>query len=86
MHRHVELLLGRLATDPTLLERFARQPREVLREQGFALTEVELEALASTAPAALRALSAALDDRLRRASFELRARRGGAPESGPDET
>src|SRR5262245_35037453 len=50
-HRNVETLIGRLATDPALRRRFAHDARAVLkelREQGYELTPVEREALAST--------------------------------------
>lgn len=67
MHRNVEVLIGRLATDSALQRRFARQPREALAIQGLELTEVERAALAALDPEALRAFSAALDARLRRA-------------------
>lgn len=68
MHRNVEVLIGRLATDPELQRRFAEQPFEVLRDQGLELTRVELVALAATDTEALRAFTRALDARLRRAS------------------
>lgn len=67
MHRNVEVLIGRLATDPELQRRFARRPREALATQGLELSEVERTALAALDPRALRAFSAALDARLRRA-------------------
>jgi hypothetical protein len=70
MHKHVEQLLGRLATDPKLRRRFAANPGALLRElaeSGLELTEIEFEALATTDPEALRAFAAALDARLRRA-------------------
>jgi hypothetical protein len=70
MHKHVEQLLGRLATDPKLRRRFAANPEALLRElaeSGLELTEVELEALATTDPEALRSFAAALDARLRKA-------------------
>jgi hypothetical protein len=69
MHRNVEVLIGRLATDPGLQSRFAEQPFEVLNEQRLELTEVEIAALAATDPEALRAFTAALDTRLRKASL-----------------
>jgi len=72
MHKNVELLLGRLATDPKLRRRFAANPERVLRElaeQGLELTLVELEALAALAPAAIRSFADALDARLRKASL-----------------
>jgi hypothetical protein len=68
MHKNVEIVIGRLATDRKLQDRFAVEPREVLREQGLELSEVETAALAATDPRALRALSAALDSRLCKAS------------------
>lgn len=70
MHKHVEQLLGRLATDAKLRRRFAANPGALLREltaSGLDLTDVELEALATTDPEALRAFAAALDPRLRKA-------------------
>jgi len=69
MHRNVEVLIGRLATDPKLRRRFAAYPEALLRELadgGLELTEIELEALAETDPAALRSFAAALDARLRK--------------------
>jgi hypothetical protein len=78
MHRHVEVLIGRLATDPELQRRFAEQPFAVLHEQRLELTEVEIAALAATAPAALRAFTEALDTRLRKASWR---RPGGEPQT-----
>lgn len=70
MHRNVEQLLGRLATDPELRRRFAANPERVLRElvgAGLELTEVELAALAATRPESIHSFAAALDARLRRA-------------------
>lgn len=72
-HRNVETLIGRLATDPTLRRRFTQDPATVLgelRDQGVELTPVEIEALASTDPDALRAFAEALDRRIRKAAFE----------------
>ena len=69
MHKTVELLIGRLATDSKLRRRFAASPEAVLRElveSGLELTEIELAALAATPPEALRSLAATLDARLRR--------------------
>jgi hypothetical protein len=68
-HRNVETLIGRLATDPAARRRFAEDPVAALREfreQGYELTPVEHEALATTDAGALRALARALDARLRR--------------------
>jgi hypothetical protein len=81
MHKNVEVLIGRLATDQELQSRFAEQPSQVLREQRLELTEIELAALAATDPQALRAFTAALDTRLRKASlgFEIRRTSGATP-------
>jgi hypothetical protein len=77
MHRNVEVLIGRLATDPDLRDRFARAPFDVLREQRLELSEVEIAALAATNPDAFRALAAALDARLRRAPLTAESRTAG---------
>jgi hypothetical protein len=71
MHKHVEILIGRLATDPGLLSRFVDDPTRALRElleQGLELTEIEIAALAAIDPRALRALASSLDGRLRKAA------------------
>jgi len=75
MHKNVEIVIGRLATDPGLQDRFALHPHEVLRELGFELSQVEIAALAATDPRTLRALTAALDARLCKASRALESRR-----------
>src|SRR5262245_50080169 len=69
--RNVETVLGRLATDPDLLHRFQRDPHAVIRElseQGYALTSIEVEAVAGTESITVAALAARLDARIRRAS------------------
>lgn len=71
-HRYVETLLGRLATDSVLRRRFADNREaliEELRSNGFELTAVESEALASTEPDALDRFAQSLDERLRKAEF-----------------
>ncbi len=68
MHRNVEVLIGRLATDPELARRFSVRPHDVMREQRLDLTDVERDALAAIGPEAFRAFTAALDARLRRAA------------------
>lgn len=68
MHKHVEVLIGRLATDPRLRRRFEQAPRAALVEQALELSELELAALAALDPAALRAFADSLDARLRRAA------------------
>jgi hypothetical protein len=67
MHKSVEVLIGRLATDSELRTRFAKEPWEALRTQRLELTEVEFAALAAVDPEALQAFALALDARLRRA-------------------
>lgn len=69
MHRNVEVLIGRLATDIGLQLRFAKQPFEVLSELGLELTAVEFEALAALHPEALRAFTSQLDPRIRKAAL-----------------
>ncbi len=69
-HRNVEALLGRLATDPALRGRFVDDPAHVLRElmeEGYELTSVEIEALASTNGDAIHSFADSLDRRIRRA-------------------
>ena len=68
-HRNVETLIGRLATDPALRRRFASDPTGVLqelREQGYELNLVELEALSATDADAIRMFADALDRRIQR--------------------
>jgi hypothetical protein len=70
-HRNVEALIGRLATDPAMRQRFVEDPGAVLRElagQGYELTPVEIEALASTDADAIRSFADTLDRRIRRAA------------------
>jgi len=81
MHKNVEVLIGRLATDPALQRRFAEQPLQVLAEQRLELSEIEIAALLATDPAALRAFSEALDTRLRKA--DLRPANGDHPVESP---
>jgi len=69
-HRNVETLIGRLATDPALRRRFAHDATAVfneLLEQGYELTLVEREALASTDADAIESFADVLDRRIRRA-------------------
>jgi hypothetical protein len=70
MHRNVETLIGRLATDARLRDEFTADPAALLAallEDGVELTEIELEALAETDSAALQRFAQALDPRLRKA-------------------
>ena len=71
-HRNVETLIGKLATDATLRRRFLEDPALALAEiraQGFELTEIELQALASTSPDAIREFAASVDRRIQKAEF-----------------
>jgi hypothetical protein len=77
-HRNVETLIGRLATDGLLRRRFLDDPARVLseiREQGVELTDIELQALASTRPDAIREFAAAVDRRIQKAEFPDAAER-----------
>jgi hypothetical protein len=64
VHKNVEIVIGRLATDPGLQDRFARDPRRVLRELSLELSEVEIAALVATDPRTLRTFTAELDARI----------------------
>jgi hypothetical protein len=74
MHKNVEVLIGRLATDEGLLRRFEEQPTAALLDQRLELTEIELAALCAIDPAALRALADALDARIKKALPALECR------------
>ncbi|HQR18964.1 MAG TPA: Os1348 family NHLP clan protein [Gemmatimonadales bacterium] len=71
MHKNVELLIGRLATDPGLRRRFARDAGALLRdlaERGLELTRVEMDALAALDLEAIDTFAGTLDRRIRRAA------------------
>jgi len=79
-HRNVETLIGKLATDGQLRRRFLEDPIGVLaqfRDQGLELTNIELEALASTSADAIREFAASVDRRIQKAELpdELERRR-----------
>jgi hypothetical protein len=70
MHKNVEVVIGRLATDSKLLRRFSESPGTVLSElieQGLELTDVEFQALALTSADVLASIAQLLDRRLRKA-------------------
>lgn len=72
MHKTVEQLIGRLATDPRLHQRFAADAAGLLEElvaRGLELSAVEQDALASLDPQAIAVFARALDRRLRRAAM-----------------
>jgi len=69
-HRGVEIVLGRLATDDAMRQRFRQAPALALRELialGIELSPVELTALESLDPSALHHFARALDPRLQKA-------------------
>jgi hypothetical protein len=69
-HRGVEVVLGRLATDEGLRERFAAAAARTLAElidQGLELSSVERAALEELDRRALERFAAALDPRLQKA-------------------
>ncbi len=68
----VQLIIGRLLTDEEYRSRFAREPREALvalRDQGFDLTQGEIEALARTDRTLWTDAAARIDSRLQRCSL-----------------
>jgi len=84
MHKHVEILIGKLATDSWLRDRFGEDPAATLRElegHGFELNELELAALTAIDPAALRSFAGALDRRIQKAPLpvDFPFRGGAAP-------
>jgi hypothetical protein len=88
MHKNVEQLIGRLATDAALLRRFAANPAGFLAELadgGFELSDVEREALAALSPEAIRAFAASLDARLRKAPLAAAATARPNPQSDTEE-
>jgi hypothetical protein len=71
-HRVVEIVLGRLATDEKLRERFASGADGALQDlqaQGFELSPVERAALRALDPRILESFAAALDPRLQKAAL-----------------
>jgi hypothetical protein len=73
VHRHIELLIGRLATDEEFRRAFQRDPRRTLSEAsegGLALSAVEVAALLATDQALWERIAVALDSRLQKASFK----------------
>jgi hypothetical protein len=68
--RGVEMVLGRLATDEALRRRFRDSPALALRELmgvGIELSAVELAALQSLDPSAIRRFAETVDARLQKA-------------------
>jgi hypothetical protein len=71
----VQLVIGRLVTDEELRARFVERPRETLtelREQGFELTEDEIDALARSDAKMWPAMARRIHPRLQRCSLRSR--------------
>jgi hypothetical protein len=69
-HRNVERFIGRLVIDAAMRSRFEEAPAAVLEElrrQGYDLSPVELDALASTDVAAIREFAGVVGRRLSQA-------------------
>jgi hypothetical protein len=84
-HRGVEIVLGRLATDDAVRQRFRQAPASALRElmaMGVELSAVELMALESLDPSALHRFAQALDPRLQKAVLAAPAREDAGEDGG----
>jgi hypothetical protein len=71
-HKHVESVLGRLATDAALRLRFLENAIAVLedlRAQGAELSDTEFDALARTNADAIQSFARTLDRRIRKTSL-----------------
>jgi len=76
--RNVEIVIGRLATDEEMREKFLENPGAAItkmRGDGLELSTVEVEALTALPANALEALAEALDPRLQKASLKTGGRR-----------
>jgi hypothetical protein len=70
--RTVQLLMGRLLTDEDLRARFVERPRETLtelRDQGFELTDDEIDALARSDAQMWPEMARRIHPRLQRCSL-----------------
>ena len=73
MQRHIELLIGRLATDEDFRIAFRRDPRRTLSDAaawGLALSDVEVNAILATDQTLWERIAQELDSRLQKASFK----------------
>ena len=73
MQRHIEVVIGRLATDEDFRRAFERNPQEVLThaaEWGLALSAIEVCALLATDQGLWERIAGELDSRLQKASFK----------------
>jgi hypothetical protein len=69
----VQWLIGRLITDEEIRLHFLQDPRGLLnrlREEGFALTNTEIDALLQTDRAVWSQAAARIDPRLQRSSLD----------------
>ncbi len=76
MQRHIELLIGRLATDEDFRGAFQREPEKTLADAaawGLALSPIEVCALLSTDQTLWERIALELDSRLQKASFKTSA-------------
>jgi hypothetical protein len=73
--RTVQLLIGQIVTDEDLRRRFIAAPDETLaaiRDQGFELTRLEVEALLDTAPNVWERMARSIHPRLQGCSLMLK--------------
>ena len=78
MHRHIELLIGRLVTDEDFRRAFQDDPRQALNDAagwGLALSAVEVSAMLATDQRLWERIAVELDSRLQKASFRTPAGR-----------
>jgi len=71
-HRTVEILIGRLLTDEDLRRRFTRDPRATLeefRQQGWELTQSEVDALLSPDASIWTEMARRIPSKLQRCSL-----------------
>lgn len=76
-HRHVESVLGRLATDEAFRDAFRRDARAALLSTGLPLTPTETEAIATSDPALWDEVARHLDPRIQRIAL-------GPPDAGEE--
>jgi hypothetical protein len=72
-HRTIERVIGRLLTDEELRLKFTRSPSQTvaeLREQGWELSRLEVEALLATELRLWSDVAARIDPRLQRCSLK----------------
>jgi hypothetical protein len=73
VHRHIERLIGRLATDEDFRHAFQRNPHKTLHDAtawGLDLSAIEIEALLATDQTLWDRIAGELDARLQKASLK----------------